>query len=182
MLKYNSVSLDSARTSILNLSFQKLKAGFPNYDFVTLDSNSLLKELNDSLKLSLQWTSDQMKKIKDSKGFDRIKKVNEDGMENKYYGRIMSDACLESLKLLMKTYDLKYTICINKFEIASHRVFSNQEKLVLHLEVYDDSGKKMFGDKLSWPTSIFKEISYGVFSYKLKMAFDAFYSQTKGLY
>ena len=180
MLKNNSITIDSAKTFILYLSSQKLKASLRNYEFASLGDSSPYKSLIDSVELSLQWTSDQIRKIKSSKGFDKMAAVNEGGFENQYYGCTTNNSRLEKQISLIKEYDLKYIIYINKFEIK-HFAFSSRAVFILHMYIFGVDSKKILGNKFSWPTSVYKNIAYGTFIYKLKMAFDEFYLLTSGV-
>lgn len=173
LLKNNSVSLDSAKNYILSLSLLKLKSRFPDYEFILTDSSASYKALTDSLQLSLQWNIARHNKIKNGSKFDKLLAANESDPENEYYGCIMSNERLKTLKDIMQKSDIKYALYINKFETKPYAL-STRTAFVLHIEIFNADAKKIAGDKFSWPTPLSKKLPYGVLTYRLRMAFDEF--------
>jgi hypothetical protein len=178
ILKKDHISEDSLKVYILNSATNKLKENF--WNCISPESNPRYKTLQDTVELLSQWNSIQMKRIEESKGFEKTISINNDNDQNKYCGRVMNKSFRDNLTLLMKENNAKFTICLNKFEIKNRSMFSNQASFILHLELYDENATKVFGDKFIWKQPLSKHISYSLISYCVRNALDDFYLRLKG--
>lgn len=177
MLKRNNVSEDSVKTYIVSSSTGKLKENFRNC--ITLKNNPQYKFLRDSLGILSQWSSFHIKKIEESKGFEKIVLANDESEQNRYYGHTTNKQWLDTLRSLMKKNTSNYTICLNKFEITNSSFATNDACFILHVEVYDENTNKVFGGKFSSEHSLSKYTSYSLFPYVIRNTIDDFYTRLK---
>lgn len=177
MLERNKVSEDSAKFYIQSTANSKLKENF--WNCISPESNTRYKALRDSLGVSSQWNSFQIKKIKESKGLEKIILSNDDNEQNRYYGRAMNKRWLDTLTILIKESKAKHVICLNKFEVKDKRDFTNDAAFILHLEVYDENATKIFGGKFMSRHSLSQHTSYSLFPYLIRNAIDDFYVRLK---
>jgi len=178
MLNYNRLNIDSLKKTVLNLSISQLKISFPGYTFINLQSDTSYAYLIDSLKVFCQWNSFQIKKILDSKGLEKIILSNDEDPKLKYYGHVIKERDLVAFRILIKKYNCKYILFINKFETWTN----GNTNLSLHLEIYDQTMNKIYGSKNNWNTKISRTMYGNLFNYYLKSSIEEHYGRIKDFF
>ena len=174
MLKHNNVTPLEAQQEVVRIIGKSISENLSHYRLINLEFDTAYQYLVKHTTPLQEWQSFKIKKISSHTGYDRYLFVDKNS-DNTYLGRPFREVEKMPFKALKKNHNVSFTIFINKFEIRRSGFLARKNSFILHIEIYDEDFRKVYGGKASSEHHIRKKMHFNVFKHFIRKNADAFF-------